>query len=292
MARLLLSLLICSCVAVDPPIDPPVDPPRACNGHAALCDRALDEVALLRTHNSMSSEERGYHIWARNHTFAVPTQLADGVRALNIDVYFEDEELIVYHGYRDLGWQPLDAVLTELSDFLEANPDEVVTLDFQQGAPMDLTVDALQAHAVSTFFHAQPLGAPWPTLAEMIDAGTRLVVFSSGTEGTPDWMHDKQAYIHGDPTQAESTDDLGCDASEPQSAFSLLAINNVLTDPIASPDLADQANANPLMLERLLRCVDELGRVPNHVSVDYYSRGDSLENVDRLNGVWGGEDGR
>ena len=286
MTLLLLVLAASGCEGVEPLPEPTPELPRACNGHPELCARALDDVVLLRTHNSMSSEERGYHIWSRNHTFAVPTQLADGVRALNIDVYFEEDELIVYHGFRDLGWQPLDAILTELSDFLEANPHEVITLDFQQGAPMDVTVAALQAHALASFFHAQPLDAPWPTLEQMIDDGRRLVVFSSGTDGTPDWMHDKNVYIHGDITQAQSTDDLGCVVNDPPSAFPLLAINNVLTDPIASPDLADQANTNPFMLERLERCVQELGRVPNHVSVDYYSRGDGLENVDRLNGVW------
>ncbi len=287
MLRLLPLLLLAACVEPEPgpETEPEVDP--GCNGHLALCDRPLDEVVFLRTHNSMSSEERGYHIWSRNHTYAVPTQLADGVRGLNIDVYFEEDELIVYHGFRDLGWQPLDEILTELSDFLEAMPNEVVTLDFQQGAPMDVTVEALEAHAVSTWFHSQPLNAPWPTLAAMIDAGTRLVVFSSGTEGTPDWMHDKNAYLYGDATQAETPDDLGCTVPEPPSAYALLALSNVLTDPIASPDLADQVNFNPFMLERLERCADELGRLPSQVSVDYYSRGDALENVDRLNGVWG-----
>ncbi len=273
-----LFLLLSACPSAE-------EPPRSCNGHPELCDRPMDEVVFLRTHNSMSSEERGYHIWSRNHTFAVPTQLDDGVRAFNIDVYEEEGELIVYHGYRDLGWQPLDDILSEFSDWLAEHPEEVVTLDFQQGAPVDTTADALEAHPLSDFAHTQDLDAPWPTLAEMIDGGGRLVLMTSGVTGSPAWLHDKGLLAFGDRTQAETTDDLGCEIDEPPSGHALLQLNNVLTDPIASPDLADQANANPFMIERIERCIEEWGRLPSQISVDYYSRGDSLNNVDQLNGV-------
>ena len=59
----------------------------------------------------------------------------------------------------------------------------------------------------------------------------------------------------------------------------------MLTAPIASPNLADQVNHNPLMLDRLLRCQEELGHIPNRVAVDYDSIGDTLAAIDALNGV-------
>lgn len=281
----LLALAMIGCGPAPEPEPEPEPGEPGCNLHIELCDRPLDEVAFLRTHNSMSSEERGYHIWARNHTYAVPTQLADGVRALNIDVYYEAGELIVYHGYRDLGEQPFDEILTEISDFLAANPREVLMLDFQQGAPMDVTVEALQAHALAAYFHAQPVGAPWPTLQEMIDDGGRLVVFSNGTADTPGWMHELSDYSYRDVTQAETPDDLGCDVSPEPFEHGLLDLNNVLTDPIASPDLAELVNHNPFMVDRLLECQELLGHIPNRIAVDYYSIGDTLLTVDLLNGV-------
>lgn len=279
MRSLLLFLLLCACPSADEP------PPRACNGHAALCDRALDGVVFLRTHNSMSSEERGYHIWSRNHTFAVPTQLDDGVRAFNLDVYEEEGELILYHGFRDLGWQPFDEALSEFSDWLAEHPDEVVTIDFQQEASVESTAAALQAHPLTDLVHTHASGEPWPTLSELIDAGERVVIATSGVSGDPAWLHDKNQLMYGDRTQAETTDDLGCAIDPPPADHALLQLNNVLTDPIASPDLADQANTNPFMIDRIDGCVAEWGRLPSQISVDYYSRGDSLENVDRLNGV-------
>ncbi|MBE0609441.1 MAG: hypothetical protein IH609_08680 [Dehalococcoidia bacterium] len=63
---------------------PPID---RCNGHAELCDRRLDEVAFVATHNSMSAaEEPGWYF--ASHTRGIADQLDDGVRGLLIDVYY------------------------------------------------------------------------------------------------------------------------------------------------------------------------------------------------------------
>jgi hypothetical protein len=65
------------------------DIPRTgrCNGHAALCDRRLDEVALLGTHNSMAAAgERGWLFAAQDA--GIPAQLRAGVRALLIDTHY------------------------------------------------------------------------------------------------------------------------------------------------------------------------------------------------------------
>ncbi len=66
---------------------PAPDPDRAgCNGLVGLCDRRLDEVALAGTHNSMSSSaEPGWFL--AEQRLPISGQLADGVRALMLDVY-------------------------------------------------------------------------------------------------------------------------------------------------------------------------------------------------------------
>ncbi|HET8822886.1 MAG TPA: hypothetical protein VFM57_15180 [Thermoleophilaceae bacterium] len=60
----------------------------ACNGHDALCDRPLDEVALPATHNSMSVPLPGWYSSA--HEAPVADQLADGIRGLLIDTHYAD----------------------------------------------------------------------------------------------------------------------------------------------------------------------------------------------------------
>jgi len=56
-------------------------------------------------------------------------------------------------------------------------------------------------------------------------------------------------------------------------------------NPIASPDLADLVNHNPDLIDRLRGCETEVGHLPNLVSVDFYSIGDTLEAVAMLNGA-------
>jgi hypothetical protein len=58
-----------------------------CNGHAALCDRRVDQVAFLGTHNAMAAaDEPGWFFAAQD--VGISQQLADGVRALMIDTHY------------------------------------------------------------------------------------------------------------------------------------------------------------------------------------------------------------
>lgn len=58
-----------------------------CNGHAALCDRRVDQVAFLGTHNAMAAaDEPGWFFAAQD--VGISQQLGDGVRALMIDSHY------------------------------------------------------------------------------------------------------------------------------------------------------------------------------------------------------------
>lgn len=59
-----------------------------CNGHAELCDRPLDAVALVATHNAMSVPLPGW--FAALQERPIPGQLDDGVRGLLIDTHYGD----------------------------------------------------------------------------------------------------------------------------------------------------------------------------------------------------------
>jgi hypothetical protein len=58
-----------------------------CNGSAKLCNRRVDQIVFAGAHNAMSNAEiPGWLFPHQNHAF--PGQLADGVRALLIDVHY------------------------------------------------------------------------------------------------------------------------------------------------------------------------------------------------------------
>jgi hypothetical protein len=58
-----------------------------CNGHAALCDRRVDQVAFLATHNAMAAPDEPGWLFATQDA-GIPMQLDDGVRALMIDMQY------------------------------------------------------------------------------------------------------------------------------------------------------------------------------------------------------------
>ena len=59
----------------------------ACNGHAELCERRLDEVVVAGTHNSMSAADRPGWFFA-NQSLPIPRQLDDGIRLLMVDPHY------------------------------------------------------------------------------------------------------------------------------------------------------------------------------------------------------------
>jgi hypothetical protein len=69
-------------------IDEPVAAISQCNGHAELCDRAFDEVALPATHNSMSVPLPGW--FASLQERPIKGQLEDGIRGLLLDTHYAD----------------------------------------------------------------------------------------------------------------------------------------------------------------------------------------------------------
>ena len=284
-AAWVLAGLVAGCTAADD--DDSAEPTaaaRACNGLPALCGQRVDQVTFLRTHNSHASEERGYSQWSWNHVEAMPTQLADGVRAVNMDVYLEDGAMLVCHGYCFLGQQPFDAILDELTTFLAGHPHEVILLSLQNEAPWDATLEALTEAGIGDLAWSHTPGVEWPTLGELLEAGTPLLVSAGGIPGdAPAWLHRDGDLQWGDHWGAETPDDLDCELENPAFPGGLYFYNNVLTAPIANPDLADLVNHEPELGDRLIDCGIENGRLPNIVSVDFYALGDTVAAIQRVN---------
>lgn len=291
LTALALALLLGGPACTPPPVDDdddstetPTETPRACNGMPELCEQPVDGVTFLRSHNSHASEERGYTQWSWNHFEAMPTQLADGVRAVNMDVYLEEGAMLVCHGYCFLGQQPFAEILLELTDFLDANPDEVVLLSLQNEAPWPDTLASLEAAGIPERAWTHTPGDPWPTLGDLLDDGTPLLVSAGGIPGdAPAWLHRDGDLEWGDHWGAETPADLDCELENPAFDGGLYFYNNVLTAPLADPDLADLVNHEPELGDRLIACGVEHGRLPNIVSTDFYSIGDTVAAVRRVN---------
>ena len=251
-----------------------------CNGSDALCDRTIDEVVFVATHNSMSSDERGW--LGPNHLYAVPTQLADGVRALNLDVYEVEGQAMLCHGFCSLGEQPLVEALDEVGAWLSANPREVILLTFEMYAPPELVVTAFEDASLVGQAHALQPGQ-LPTLGELIEADERLLVFTSDGGGSPGWYHAMWDWWWDNPYAAETVEDFSCALYRGDKDNPLMAINHFLTAPIGLERLAQEANTADVLETHIRACMASAGRHPTQIMVDFYSIGDVFEVAAALN---------
>ncbi len=266
--------------------DDPLPIPPDCNGAIALCARRYDEVAYPTTHNAMSSEEDGFV--NPNQYAGLERQLDDGVRGLMLDSHLFEGETLLCHGTCLLGSLPLADGLTTIRGFLDRNRGEVVTIIFESQVTAEATAVAFEASGLDRYVHAQPPGVPWPTLRELIDADTRVVVFTDDAGdagGTYDWYMDVWAHAWETPYAAETTEDFTCDINRGDAANPLFIFNHFLTRSFAVPEEAATTNGNPLLIDRAMACMAASGRLPSFVTIDFHSEGDLFEAVRTLNGL-------
>ncbi|MGA4541816.1 hypothetical protein ACPA54_17705 [Uniformispora flossi] len=289
---------------------------RRCNGMAHLCDRHYDEVAYLATHNSMSSTADRF-ISPLQDPDPV-TQLDLGARALLMDTYMWEtpeeiaprlagsemspEEQAIVAGVIDRfaparpglwlchsvcrgGAIPLVGTMQAIGQWLDRNPNEVVTLILQDDITGEQTMDAMREAGVDRFMATPPAdpNAPWPTLREMIAKNHRLVVFAERADG-PD-PHYRQFYKYGmeTPFTFTSPENLSCAPNRGGTDKRLFLMNHFITAKGGSRIDAGRINAKQFVLDRAKQCEQQRGRPVNFVAVDFGTIGDARGAVDAMN---------
>lgn len=151
----------------------------ACNGHDELCGKKYSEVNDVGTHDSAFVGNTPTH----NQYIGVADQLESGVRFLQAQTHDKDGNIEMCHSFCwELDAGSLTDYLKTVADWIKDKPNEVVTLLLtnQDAIPMDKFDAAFDSAGLKQYvFH--PKGKlskdQWPTLQELIDAGTRVVVF-------------------------------------------------------------------------------------------------------------------
>ncbi|RIK99109.1 MAG: hypothetical protein DCC71_20590 [Proteobacteria bacterium] len=279
-----------------------------CNGSEALCERRFDEVAYATTHNAMAARfaPYDYSILISNQCSGVPTQLADGIRALMLDIHWyqppeaDAPDLYLCHSECDYGHQLLVDGLAEVRAFLDAHPAEVVSFIIETNgdtAPREAAIrDAFAASGLAPYALAQPRGAPWPTLGEMIAADQRLVVLTDDStphagclaDGAPcPWyLYEWDGYAFETHFSYGQPDDLSCDDNRGEPGNDLFILNHFLTNNVGAPQFARQVNFDPLLSRRARDCWAVHGRIPNFPTVDFYEIGSVVRTANLLNFLW------
>ncbi len=217
---------------------------------------------------------------APNQEHGIDRQLEDGIRGFLIDTYFWRGEYQLCHGSCEIGSTPATEGLGHIREFLAANPDEVIAIIFQNGISPEETAEMLELVELDSML-MQPREEAWPTLAELIDGGERILVTlesGSGGERLPNaWevFFDTQ-YSFSDESQ------FNCAVNRGAADNSLHLLNHWLQDPLPLPELGARANAYETLRARVDECESE-GVFPNLLAVDFYETGDLFEVVAELN---------
>ena len=259
------------------------EPEQLCNGYAELCDRRFDEVVLLGTHNAMANAADGFI--APNHNLSIPDQLALGVRAVLIDVYRKDEQLLLCHGSCGFGSSDAIAQLSGIVSFLNEHPNDVMAFIFEDRVDAADMATLVQASGLAEMALLPPADGNWPTLGEMLERGQRVVLtVESGNTSTPAIQPAWDVYLDT-PYSFASVEEFSCAVNRGSSDNALFLMNHWVSNPLPDPFFAPDANAYDVLLGRAEACAAQQARLPHVIAVDFVEIGDAVEVVDVLNGV-------
>ncbi|CAI2189101.1 12877_t:CDS:2 [Funneliformis geosporum] len=262
-----------------------VDSQKACNGYAELCDKLYSEIAYVTTHNSYAAGKQP----AANQNFNVSVQLKDGVRGLMLDSVFPDDnpkEMHLCHGNcRLLDAGPAVNTLTTIADWLNENPNEVVTIIWENTAnvPTSAFNDVYTQSGLGKFGHVQEVGKGWPSLSKMIDSGKRLVNFiNPPSDGSIPMLMSEFEYVFETPFENENQNGFKCTVDRPKGKEQpLYVLNHFLYNnlipmdnqiQLPQPGLANITNSASLA-DHAKQCQQTFNKIPNFIAVDFYDKG-------------------
>ncbi len=258
-----------------------------CNGHISLCSKKYNEVSIVMTHNAYNHRA---DFQLPNQNLNVAQQLADGVRGLMLDVHNVQGDIVMMHNLALLGNEPAEVSLQQIKDFLDANPQEIITIIIESHVDAADIESVLNNVNLLPYCHEQQMGMAWPTLQQMIDSGKRLVVFSEKNDGlaSQPWYHYVWDYVVETPYSFNDIQDFNCTVNRGDIANELFLLNHWITDAnlgIGDTASAKVVNAHPFLINRANQCMAAFNKLPNFIGVDFYELGDPFLAADMLNGL-------
>ena len=272
-----------------------------CNGLVILCHRTYDQVTFPETHNSFATHEDNIFYPAANHRTGFSAQWNAGMRAFMLDThYMTDMEqsasaVRFCHGDSSRGASPCTygAVdpwnwLNDLESEMESEERDIVTLLIENHVEADDLKELFDDVGLSDQMYIHQMNAEWPTLIELINMDKRLVVFwEQSSDSSHAYFHD--FLTHGWTTDyaEESTSEMDCEPLRGDSNQVVFHMNNWLSvqngQGLSDPTRSAEANNVDFMVERAIECIEDHGKRPTFIAVDWWEDGDVVKAVERVN---------
>ncbi|PVZ97689.1 hypothetical protein BB558_006351 [Smittium angustum] len=193
-----------------------------------------------------------------------------------------------------------DNTLKLFKTFLQKNTNEVITIMLEN-------YDSFSAEQIATKFvlaglmdyifnpNNHDLKTRWPTLREMINSNSRLVVFTDRNPNTAavPWLMLQGDYIGETSYEVSSSSKFDCKMNSNNKPLSLLnhfvytktKILGIDAD-TPSSEASTKVNSAENILAQYNLCVQNSKEfVPNFIAVDFYDKGDLINTIATINGV-------
>ena len=250
-----------------------------------ITELPYNKTCFLTTHNSFNCSRNGFLL--PNQKYGIQQQLNDGVRALMLDVYEVKGRLYVYHSIQMLGKEPFAEVLKEVEIFLEVNRNAVITLLLENYAPAYLIQSDLHKAGLSKFQYYADSIREWPTIQELIDDNTRLLVFNdvNDTMNRQARIFTMWDFFTETHFSVNRMCDFKCSTNRGKSDNPLFVLNHFINGGlgIGSRTQSKKANGMNVILHRCFDCKRLSDKYPNFIVVDFYHLGNPLKAVDSIN---------
>ncbi|KIK48394.1 hypothetical protein CY34DRAFT_798209 [Suillus luteus UH-Slu-Lm8-n1] len=260
-----------------------------CNGSPDLCTRSFGNVTFVGAHDSYAV---GTNNVFTTQDYNITQQLNDGIRMLQMQAHNSNGVIHLCHTSCSLfDGGTLQAYLTTVKAWLDANPNEVLSLLIVNSdtlAPSSFA-SVFKTVGLDTVSYSPPssslLESGWPTLGSLIDSGTRLITFMDSNADFTSVPYIIDEFTNIWETAYDVTTSFDCSVNRSNAntptATSMYLINHfldtvILGQPAPDPSQANQTNAatgTNSLGEQFNLCVGQQGRNPNFMLVDFYEYG-------------------
>ncbi|KAI9857599.1 MAG: hypothetical protein M1813_008191 [Trichoglossum hirsutum] len=269
---------------------------QPCNGYLEFCERQYSNITEVCAHNSPFNIRGNLF---SNQELNVTAQLNDGIRMLQGQVHNQGGTLHFCHtkcDFIDAG--PISDYLSNVTKWLQANPNEVVTILMgnSDGQPPTSFQEHIKKAGLEPFAYVPPkipMGLnDWPTLSSMISSGKRAVIFLDygADQGSVPYILDQFSQLWETPFSPTNRS-FPCEPDRPPglksdqaSARMYMANHNlnveikvdkldVLLPAVAELTFMNGADGAGSLGEMQNTCLTRWNRAPNFLLVDYYDIG-------------------
>jgi hypothetical protein len=187
----------------------------------------------------------------------------------------ESRGVYLCHNFCELGAVPLLGELRTLHDFLDEHPSEIVVVIIQDATSSDDVLEIFdQAGLLGEVATLEP-GQPLPTIGELVDDGTQLIVFAErGDDDAPPWLHRADDWFQETGFTFESVADLDCEPNRGDSSRPLMLVNHWVSRSPPDPAVARAANDDLVVRQRVEACTAADRPRPNVIAADFVTDGD------------------